>query len=113
MKFPLWKLKVKHLASLYWQSYTDSSLDSIGFYAGGVDYRIQDYRSAAKYERDGSKYIDLKIVPVNDDLVEDDEVYYLEIVPTTLPDRIVPGDPSKCKIVIQNDDGEYHWIIYY
>ena len=72
-----------------------------------MDYKIQDYRNAAKYERDGSKYIDLKIEPNDDELVEADEVYYLEIEPITLPDRIVPGNPPKCKVVIQNDDGEY------
>ena len=84
-----------------------SPLKTIHFYAGGLDYKIQDYRNAAKFERGGSKYIELKIEPKDDDLVEDDEVYYLEIEPLTLPDRIVPGNPSKCKIVIQNDDGEY------
>ena len=72
-----------------------------------MDYKIQDYRNAAKYEKDGSNYIDLKIEPNDDELVEDDEVYYLEIEPITLPDRIVLGNPPKCKVVIQNDDGEY------
>ena len=72
-----------------------------------MDYKIQDYRNVAKYEKDGSKYIDLKIEPNDDELVEDDEVYYLEIEPITLPDRIVLGNPPKCKVVIQNDDGEY------
>ena len=77
------------------------------FYVGGLDYKIQDYRNASKYLRDGSKYIDLKIEPNDDELVEDDEVYYLEIESITLPNRIVLGNPPKCKVVIQNDDGEY------
>ena len=42
---------------------------------------------------------------IKDDIVEDDECYYLRIVPDTLPDRIIAGNPNYTKVVIQNDDG--------
>lgn len=76
-------------------------------YIGGVDYKVQNYRREAVFEKGGRRYIELDIETINDDLVEDDEFYYLKIEPATLPDRVIPVNPSTCKIIIMNNDGTY------
>ena len=71
-----------------------------------MDYKAQDYRSAARFEKQGSRYAELKIKPINDDLVEQDEFYYLKIYRDTLHDRVTAIEPTTCKIIIVNDDGK-------
>ena len=78
----------------------------IDFCIAKSDYDTQDYRSIARFEERGSRYIELKIVPKDDDLVEDDEFYYLKIEPETLHNRVVAGNPSTTRIIIQNDDSK-------
>ena len=38
--------------------------------------------------------------------MEDDEFYYLKIEPETLHNRVVAGNPSTTRIIIQNDDSK-------
>lgn len=71
-----------------------------------VDYKEPDYRRDAIFEEHGSRYAELKIEPINDDLVEQDEVYYLRILRETLHDRVVTTKPEICEIIILNDDGK-------
>lgn len=75
-------------------------------YVGTVDYKPQDYRNAARFVNDGSRYAELKIEPINDNLVEQNEVYYLKIYPEILPDRVVTTNPATLKIIILDDDGK-------
>ena len=64
----------------------------------------QNYRQV-KFYRSGSRYIDLTTEPIDDDIVECEEEYRIEIETTTLPFRVVPGTPAFCKVVIRDDDG--------
>ena len=76
-----------------------------------MDYTIQDYRNDARFQRNGKKYFELDVNITDDDLVEDDEIYYIKIEPVTLPDRVVTGNPPSCKIIIVNDDGKYFALL--
>ena len=73
---------------------------------GGEDYRSQHY-DTVRFVKGRSRYVELKTEFIKDDIVEDDEFYYLKIVPDTLPDRVIVGNPNYTKVVIQNDDGKY------
>ena len=75
-------------------------------YVGTVDYKLQDHRIAARFEKDGSRYAELKIEPINDNLVEQNEFYYLKIYAETLPNRVVTTNPATSKIIILDDDGK-------
>ena len=75
---------------------------------GGEDYRSQRY-DTVRFVKGRSRYVELKTEFIKDDIVEDDEYYYLKIVPDTLPDRVIVGNPNYTKVVIQNDDGNYKY----
>ena len=56
----------------------------------------------------GRKSIGLPLIPIDDDIVEADEVYYLTIVvlPSSFP-RVIASETKKTtKIIIHNDDGK-------
>ena len=72
-----------------------------------MDYRVQDHRKGTRFYDGGSRYVELNIDLIEDNL-EDDEVYYLTIEPSTLPNRLVIGHPSNCTIVIENADGKHY-----
>ena len=72
---------------------------------GGDDYKRQRY-DTVRFVKGGSRFVELKTEFIRDKIVEDDECYYLRIVPDTLPDRIIAGNPNYTKVVIQNDDGK-------
>ena len=75
-------------------------------YVGGEDYKNQHYNTV-RFVKGGSRYIALNTEFIKDNIVENDECYYLRIVPDTLPNRTIAVNPNYTKIVIQNDDGKY------
>ena len=81
------------------------------FFVGGIDYVIQDYRRLATFVKSGKTYIELPTNFTDDDVVECEKAYCLEIFSATLPDRVIPVDPDDCKIVIRDDDSK--WLYYY
>ena len=69
------------------------------------DYRKQNYSYSFKDEHDEFK---LTLYPVDDDLVESDEYYYLNITLLDEPDEIdrIILSNYQVKVTIFNDDGK-------
>lgn len=64
-----------------------------------MNHKITGMQDLKKVEVD--RYLELKVVPKDDDLVEDDEVYYLITDHDTLHKRVAATNPSTTKIVIK------------
>ena len=84
-------------------------------YVGGIDYKIDDFRSTFTFTADGrSRSLDsdpFVVEPIDDDIVEADESFELRILNGSLPsiglNRVVPIFPSFIRFFIKNDDGKW------
>ena len=72
-----------------------------------MDYKVQGHKYIISFAKGGSRYASLQINRTDDDLVEDDEFYYLEIVTQTLHPDVNAINPSAAKIILVNEDGKY------
>ena len=77
------------------------------FYVGYEDYEPQDYRSVATFVTSGKTFVELTIKPINNDTVECDKTYCLEIYSDLLPKRVTAISPDDTKITIRDDDSKY------
>ena len=75
-------------------------------FVGGEDYKLQ--RRSIRFDKGGSIYANLKTEFINDEIVECDECYYLDIVTDTLPSRVTAVNPTTAKICIIDDDSKYY-----
>ena len=71
---------------------------------GGEDFIVPPLTTVT-FTSGGNRFYQLQTEFIDDDLVEDDECYFLKIEPITLPDRVVAVSPNTTKVCILNDDG--------
>ena len=72
------------------------------------DYTYQNYSYSFKDENDTFR---LTIDPIDDDLVEPDEEYYLNITFPSKPERVLLSN-FEVKVTIYNDDGKQLLYLY-
>ena len=69
-----------------------------------MDYELQQYRNV-RFINGGSRYYDLKIEPMNDNIVECDEDFSLRIETNALPPRVISFEPTT-KITLKDYDSK-------
>ena len=82
---------------------TDSEVSAISSLIGGGDYASGPYSVTIPA---GHTSVSFDISITDDDLVEDDEILRLAIMPESLPYLVSRGNPGVAMITIVSDDGK-------
>ena len=76
---------------------------------GGVDYVDGPYNVTFSAN---TKRAQFDVFIIGDNVLERNEQFQLNIIPTSLPDRVTISDPSKATVTIKDDDSELKRLLF-